>query len=119
MDKKLVILSLILVVFSGLPSVAKAATLYLLPQSQTIYQGDSFLVTVWVDTEGEDINAIEGYLSFSQDELEIIDIGKGGSILKLWPKEPSYSNQTGEISFIGGIPTGFQGQGELLSIIFH
>ena len=97
----------------------EAAVLYLSPQSQTVYQGESFLVEVRTDTEEEDINAIEGHLNFPQDKLEIIDIGKGGSILNLWPKEPFYSNQTGEISFIGGIPGGFQGQGGLLSIIFR
>jgi len=112
---------ILLVIWTSLlfPAIAKAAILYLLPQSQTIYQGESFLVEVRTDTEGEDINAIEGHLNFPQDKLEIINIGKGGSILNLWPEEPFYSNQTGEISFIGGIPGGFQGQGGLLSIIFR
>lgn len=122
LDKNTIKLCIVLLVICAsllFPAITKAAILYLLPQSQTIYQGDSFVVIVRVDTEGEDINAIEGHLNFPQDKLEIIDTGKGGSVLSLWPKEPFYSNQTGEISFTGGIPGGFQGQGELLSIIFR
>ncbi len=100
------------------PLFTGAATLYLLPQSQTIYQGDSFLVEVRLNTEGEEINAIEAYLEFPQDKLEAVNIGKGESILTLWIKEPSFSNQTGEISFGGGMPKGFNGEGKLLTLIF-
>jgi hypothetical protein len=103
----------------AIPLGVRAVTLYLLPQSQTIYQGDTFLVEVKLDTEGEEINAVEGYLNFPEDKLEIIDIGVGGSILNLWPKSPSYSNQTGEISFLGGIPKGFKGEGKLVSATFR
>ena len=107
------------VCFAMAPIGARAVTLYLLPQSQTIYQGDTFLVEVKLDTEGEEINTVEGYLNFPQDKLEIIDIGVGGSIFNLWPKSPSYSNQTGEISFLGGIPRGFKGEGKLVSTTFR
>ena len=102
-----------------MPFPVQAVTLYFVPQSQTVYQNDSFIVSLMVDTENEEINAIEGYLSFPQDKLEIVDIGKGESVLNLWVKEPSFSNQTGEINFIGGIPEGFNGKGKLISIIFR
>ena len=108
----------IFAVFS-VPLLAKASVLYLLPPSQTIYQEDSFIVTAMIDTEGEGINTVEGYLGFPPDKLEVTDITRGGSILSLWVKEPSFSNQTGEINFIGGIPKGFYGQGQLISVIFR
>jgi len=122
-DLKFKTLCFLAVVFSFsfliFPLVVRSATLYLLPQSQTVYQGDTFLVEVKLDTEGEEINTVEGYLNFPQDKLEIIDIGVGGSILNLWPENPSYSNQTGEISFLGGIPKGFKGEGKLASTTFR
>jgi len=117
MVKNLVVLSLILVVFGVLPSVAEAAILYFLPQSQNIYEGESFIVNVRFDTEGKNINAVEGHLNFSPQNLEILQILKGGSVLTLWPEESS-SNESGKINFVGGVPLGFQGQGELFSIIF-
>ena len=107
------------VCFAMLPLAAWAATNYFLPQAQTIYQDESFIISLMIDTENEEINAVAAYLNFPQDKLEVVDIGKGGSILSLWPKEPSYSNQSGEIGFSGGIPNGFKGQGKLISITFR
>lgn len=119
MAKKLAIFILILVIFSALPLVIKAATLYLTPKEQTLYQGDTFITKIRINSDEEEINAIEGNLEFPKDKLEVVDISKGGSVLNLWPEEPSYSNQTGEINFIGGVGGGFQGQAKILSIIFR
>ena len=116
MVKKLVVLSLILVVFSVLPLVASAATLYLLPQSQTIYKNDTFLVEVRLDTEGEEINVVEAKLKFPSDLLKVENFSTGGSILTLWIKEPEF--ERGEISLIGGIPQGFQSDGLIGKITF-
>ncbi len=97
-------------------SSVKAATLYFSPQEETVYQNESFIISLMVDTENEEINAVEGYLKFPQNQFEIIDIGKGGSILTLWTREPFYSNQSGEIGFSGGVPNGFKGRGKLVSV---
>lgn len=117
MVKKLVILSLILVAFSMLPLVARAAILYLIPQSETIYQNDFFIVEVRLDTEGEEINTVETNLKSLPDFLKIVDVNKGGSILSLWIQEPSIIKEE-EISFIGGAPGGFKGDGLIGRITF-
>lgn len=95
---------------------AEAATLYLIPQSQTIYQDDSFLVEARINTEGEEINAVEVGLAFPSDLLAVVDFSKGNSILTLWPQEPRIQEE--EISFLGGIPGGFKGEGSLAKITF-
>ena len=95
--------------------VAEAAVLYLIPQSQKVYQGDSFWVEVRLDSE-EEINALEANLSFSSHLLEAVDFSQGGSILSFWPKEPEAKENL--ISFIGGVPGGFQGEGLVLKINF-
>jgi len=52
--------------------------------------------------------------------LEVKDLSKGNSVLTLWVGDPSFSNQKGEISFIGGVPAGYQGWDGLLGrIIFE
>jgi len=99
-----------------IPLPAEAATLYLLPQSQTVYKNDTFLVEVRIDTEGEEINTVEVSLTFPLNLLEVFDLGKGGSVLNLWVKEPSITNDT--VSFIGGIPGGFRGDGLIGKITF-
>ena len=98
------------------PVRAEASVLYLMPQSQTIYQGDTFLVEVRIDTEGEEINALELGLTFPSNLLEVVDFSKGNSILQLFAEEPKI--QQGEISFVGGIPKGFNGDGLLGKINF-
>lgn len=107
---------LVICVFLLLPSIAEGATLYLMPQSQTIYQGDSFISEIRLDTEGEEINTTQVGLTLPQNLLEAIDFSKGGSILALWVEEPKI--QQGEINFIGGVPEGFKGDGLLGKISF-
>jgi hypothetical protein len=114
--KFLVFVSFLLVLFSGLPLVARAATLYLMPQSQTVYRGDNFLIEIRLDTEGEEVNAVEANLKFPSDLLKITDFSKGGSILNFWPQEPDFKENS--ISFTGGIPGGFKGEGLILKINF-
>lgn len=102
------------------PLGAEAAKLYLEPEKGEYYQEDTFIVEVRLNTEGEYVNTIKGDLSFPQDILEVKDLSKGNSVLTLWAEEPSFSNQKGEISFIGGVPAGYQGWDGLLGrIIFE
>lgn len=101
-----------------LANSANAATLYLIPSSQTVYLGDTFIAEVRLDTEGKEINAIEANLEFSRDLLKVVDLSKGNSILSLWVKDPGFSNTAGTISFTGGKPKGFEGDGSILKITF-
>ena len=104
------------ILFLLLPLIVEGATLYLTPQSQTVYQGDSFIVEVRINTEDEEINAVEVGLTFPGDLLEVVDFSKGNSILQLFATEPKIQN--GEISFLGGVPGGFNGEGLLAKISF-
>ena len=94
-------------------SSAEAAVLYLSPSSQTVYQDDTFIVEVRLDTEGEEINTVEANLLYPSDLLEVIDISKGNSILTLWLKEPDIQQKG--VFLIGGIPNGFQGEEGLIA----
>lgn len=116
--KKVMILFLFVLFYALIPLAIKAATLYLMPQSQTIYQGNTFIVEARLDTEDEEINAIKADLEFPPDSLEILDFNKGGSILTLWAREPVFSNEEGFISFAGGLPGGFKGKGLVLKMTF-
>ena len=95
-----------------------AAVLYLSPSSGEYNRGDIFIVEARLDTQGEYINAIEANLNFPSDILKIQNLSQGNSILTLWIKEPSFSNNT--ISFIGGTPAGYQGpDGLMVKIVFQ
>ena len=116
------IFALFCVVF---PSIAQAAILYLEPSKGNYSQGETFIEEIKLDTEREDINAVEVELTYPKDILEIVDFSDGGSILKLWverpninPQQTANNKQQGIISFAGGIPNGFRGEGLLGKVVF-
>ena len=101
-----------------LPLSVKGAILYVKPSVATYHQGDTFLVEVRLDTEGEYVNAVETNLNFPSDILEVRDLSQGNSVLTLWIKNPSFSGDV--ISFVGGTPAGYQGLDGLIGkIVFQ
>ncbi len=103
-----------------IPLGAEGAILYLEQASGEYHREDVFIVEIKLNTEGEYINTTKIDLTFSQEILEVKDFSKGNSILTLWVEEPTFSNKTGTISFIGGIPGGYLGEdGPLGKIIFY
>ena len=101
------------------PTSSFGATLYLEPEKTEYYQDDTFLIEIFVDTEGESINVVETELTFPTDVLEVKDITSGNSILSLWVEKPTFSNAEGKIFFVGGIPGSYTGKrGKLGEIVF-
>lgn len=78
-------------------------------------EGDRWL-SVWLDTEGKKVNAIEFQATFSPENVQIWEIAQGNSLLSFWLQQPSFSNETGIVSFSGIIPGGFEGRGVLLEL---
>ena len=117
MDTKRLLATIILVLTAfSVPLLAKAAALYLAPSSQTVYRGDTFIVEARLNTEGKEINTVAADLVFP-DLLEAVDFSEGNSILTLWPKRAAIAAQ-GLISFVGGVPQGFVGDGLILKVTF-
>jgi len=102
-----------------LPLTALSATLYIEPEEGNYHLGDVFLAEIRINTEGKPINTVKADIAFSSDILEVKGFAKGGSVLSLFAEEPVFSNRTGEISFAGGIPGGFLGDGLLGKIAFE
>lgn len=99
---------------------AASASLYLAPNAGTYTVGNTFSITIRVNTDSA-INAVEAVLFFDNEDMEVTTLSKTGSILTLWPVEPSFSNSAGSISFGGGLPTpGYTGSsGRLLIVTFR
>lgn len=113
------IIILLVIGFVLFPVTTFAAILYLEPAEGEYYLEDTFMVEIRLNTEGEYINTTKIDLTFPREILEVKDFSKGNSILTLWLEEPTFSNEAGTISFIGGIPGGYLGEdGPLGKIIF-
>ena len=116
----LVVLSFILVFFSGLRSVS-AASLYFSPSAGTYQTGRNFTVNVRVESSAA-MNAASGAVVFPADKLEVLSVSKTGSIFNLWVQEPSFSNisGSGNVHFEGIVLNpGFSGDGKLISVTFR
>jgi len=90
-------------------SFCDAAVLYLEPSAGQYQLGDTFGVEIKIDTQ-ECINVVEANLKFPPNILKAIDFSQGNSIITLWVKQPEINQESGLISFSGGIPNGYCGR---------
>lgn len=98
---------------------ASAATLQLTTEKDTFAIGDQFTVDVKTDSEGVGINAAQGTVQIAKDVLEIVSVDKTGSVFNFWLTEPAFSNESGQVNFIGGSTSGFSGRSlEIVKITF-
>lgn len=88
-------------------SAARAATLTI-AASPSAALGQSFLVNVVLDTQGDDVNALQGEIVFPPNLFTLKDINDGSSPISLWI-EPPHETASGTIVFSGIIPGGFTG----------
>lgn len=95
----------ILLALGAAPAFASAAELSFKIEPEFPVVGESFLVHVFLTTEGETINAIDGVIKVPAD-LVIERASTGGSALTLWPVSPRFVPSSSQIEFTGGVPEG-------------
>ena len=105
--KKVFFILIILIISFGVASVAKAegASLYLSPQTGTFFVGSTFDISIFVNTGGNNVNAVKVDLKFDQRKLQIASPTAGRSFIAVWISQPTFSNIEGEASFQGGVPS--------------
>lgn len=84
---------------------AEGASLYLSPNSGTFFVGSTFDVSVFMNTGGENVNAVEVNIRFDPKKLQVASPTTGKSFIEVWVAQPTYSNTKGTMRFIGGVPT--------------
>jgi hypothetical protein len=88
---------------------SSAATLYGLVSYPSIDVGGETRITWYLDTQGKSVNVIDGTLNFSTSTILVRDITLGNSLVSLWITKPTYSKESGLLTFTGGIPSGIKG----------
>ena len=97
---------------------ALAAEFFLSAKSLEVGVGEAFEVTTYINTENEDINAVEGFIVFPEELLEVVEIREGSSIVSFWVEEPRVASKE-SVSFSGIVPGGFAGEkGKIISVVF-
>lgn len=95
--------------------VQAANILYQAP-TEVIDLNQKFRVDIFLNTEGETVNAVAGTLVVPEGDLRLEAISEGNSFLSFWMEEPRL--EAGEISFAGIVPGGFAGDRGLLFSLF-
>jgi len=81
------------------------ASLFVSPSSATFTTGSTFTISVFVNTAGQSINAIQADIRFPPNKLQVVSHSGGKSIIGVWVAQPSYDNRLGTIKFQGAIPS--------------
>jgi len=103
-----VLVSTFLVLFSNgflAKTHAAGSSLYLGPTTGTFAIGDTFTVGIYLNTNGEAVNALEADLAFPHDKLQVVSPSSSKSFIQTWITQPTYSNSNGTLHFAGAIPT--------------
>ncbi|MFZ2167663.1 MAG: cohesin domain-containing protein [Minisyncoccia bacterium] len=116
----LLLTSLVALLFvAGIPAYAEAASYNLTADKETFVIGDTFTVDIKIESSDVGVNAAQATLSFPKDIVQVTGIDKSSSAFDFWLQGPSYSNDTGEVSFIGGSQSGISGKAlEVLRVTF-
>lgn len=115
---KIIVTLLFFALFSATAPVF-AAEVFFDAKDKTFARGEEFLTQVFLNTEEESLNAIEGNITFPTDLLEVREIRDGNSSVNFWIEKP-HTLQSGIIAFSGITPGGLLDAKEfILSVIFR
>lgn len=125
--KTLILLSIFYFLLSGPISAAELAVE---SKNQEIRIDEQFEVSIFLNAEDENINAIEGKIVFPADLLELKKIRDGNSIINLWIERPEVKSDpvpeqarygaSNQIIFSGITPGGYaDDQGLIFSLVFQ
>jgi len=85
--------------------------------SDEITVGGQFKINLFLSSENDDINAVEGKIKFPEN-IKLFYVSDGGSIISFWAEKPVLKGN--EVSFAGVIPGGYSGSnGLVFSMIFE
>lgn len=107
------------IIFAASPLFAHAATFSISLDKQAFPIGQEFTADIKMDTEGVGVNAAQGTISFSPDVLSIAKTDTSNSVFNFWLQAPTFSNESGKITFLGGSSNGFTGSSlEVFRVVF-
>ncbi len=98
----------IITIFVFSPYFAQAASIYFETTQKDIRVGDTFIINVKIDSDKVNINSVDGNIYLETDNNIVVkDFNLANSVFKMWLQKPVLSGDKKSISFVGGIPGGF------------
>lgn len=106
-------LALIVLLAGIIPANAHAASVYMEASRNTMSVGDTAVVTIKINSQGAVLNTIDGDIAIKTGgtNVSVQEFSLANSSFGLWPRTPSLSKDGLTISFVGGVPGGFNIEG--------
>ena len=82
MIKRVTLVLFLILIFA--PKIIFASSLSFVPSSKDLTVGDTFDVSIILNTQGKSINAVQVFLSFPKDLLQVISYSDTSSVIGLW-----------------------------------
>ncbi len=79
--------------------------IFISPRSGSFVVGSTFEAPIYIDTKGNNINAINLKINFDPNKLSIVNPSGGKSIFGIWVEPPQYDNKRGTASLAGVVPS--------------
>ena len=97
-----VFLFVLISIFLPLAIEAADASLSIFPQTGSFTEGNTFEISIFINTGENNINVVKVDLKFNPEKLQVVTPTKGISVVGEWIFPPSFSNTQGTVSLIGG-----------------
>ena len=111
-----IIIILFMISICLLPGMVTATSLRFTSDASTIALQQKQVVTLMLDSEGQDINAVEGTVTVSGAGIKLLAVIDSNSLVSYWLEYPKVVGNS--IRFSGIIPGGYHGkQGALFAIL--
>jgi hypothetical protein len=115
MKYKYLFITMFLFTIVFIPSTIFAASINI-SSGDKVGAGDTGVIDIYLNTEGQNINSIDGSVVLSDEHdgnFEVKDLSLSNSAFTMWPRKPSLENGH-KIYFVGGVPGGVNGERVLL-----
>lgn len=110
---------LIILIILLLPNATRAANLYFISPELTKSFFAPFEIEVALNTEHQLINTFDCAVTFPPDQMELVNLNDGNSIINFWIDKPT-ETASGTIHFSGITPGGINiDNGQLFSLTFQ
>jgi len=99
------------------PTLLPRAEIFITPTSGNFITGSTFEAPIYINTKGNNINAVSIKLQYDPSKLSIVKPSGGKSIFGIWVEPPSYDNVKGTASLVGIIPNGIVTSSGLIATV--
>jgi hypothetical protein len=91
--KNILLTSVVFFITLIFPIFANAAILNIVSDKEIIKKGETMIVSIELDTEGQSLNVIEADLTYDKNLVRPVSINIGNSVINFWIEKPEIKKE--------------------------